>query len=209
MIETISTQLLPLSRPDEGAKPLPEKADFGVNRNSGPSKQNVNLSELNDVEQQQVDQLKKTDQEVRAHEAAHKNTGGQYAGSASYSYTVGPDGKRYAIGGEVPIDVAPVEGDPEATIAKLDVVIAAALAPAKPSAQDRKVAAAAVAARNLARAELLEKEKAEENDVGETEPFDVNNFGDIPSQSVQKAYENGLGLGQENTPSGQTFSVIS
>lgn len=109
----------------------------------------------------------------------------------------------------MPIDVAPVEGDPEATIAKLDVVIAAALAPAKPSAQDRKVAAAAVAARNLARAELLEKEKAEENDVGETEPFDVNNFGDIPSQSVQKVYENGLGLGQENTPSGQTFSVIS
>ena len=33
--------------------------------------------------------------------------------------------------------MSPIEGDPEATLAKLDVVISAALAPAKPSAQDR------------------------------------------------------------------------
>ena len=56
---------------------------------------------------------------------------------------LGPDGNRYAIGGEVSIDVAPVDGDPEATIAKMEIVKAAALAPAEPSAQDRKVAAIA------------------------------------------------------------------
>ncbi|MDG1857755.1 MAG: putative metalloprotease CJM1_0395 family protein, partial [Emcibacteraceae bacterium] len=162
---------------------------------------------LSKEQQAQVDRLKKADQEVRAHEAAHKNTGGQYAGSVSYSYTVGPDGKRYATGGEVPIDIAPIKDDPEATIAKLDVVIAAALAPAKPSSQDRKIAAAAVAARNQARAELNAKNKEEDVEGVEKEPFDVNNFGAVPQQSVNKAYENGIGLGLSEQNTGLNLSV--
>lgn len=168
-------------------------------------------TELSEDQQDEVKRLKKVDQETRAHEAAHKNAGGQFAGSASYSYTVGPDGQRYATGGEVQIDVAPVKGDPEATLAKLDVVIAAALAPAKPSAQDRKVAAAAIAARNKAQAELLEKNRAEQKGEDEQSvPFDVNNFGDTPIQSVNKAYETGLGLsGGEDAKSGLTISVSS
>ncbi len=203
MISDISIHLQQIITPKSSDRLLQGKAT-----NTKSSFQNPELSQ---EQQAEVKRLKKADQEIRAHEAAHKNAGGQYAGSASYSYTVGPDGQRYATSGEVPIDVAPVKGDPEATLAKLDVVIAAALAPAKPSAQDRKVAAAAIAARNKAQAELLEKKRAEQNGGNEsTTPFDVNNFGDTPVQFVKKAYETGLGLGvNEDNKSGLTISVSS
>lgn len=59
------------------------------------------------------------------------------------------------------IDVAPVMGDPEATIRKMDIVIRAALAPAEPSAQDRAVARQAQAQRSEAQTELL-TQRAEE-----------------------------------------------
>lgn len=169
------------------------------------------FNQLTEEEQQQVDELKKIDKEVRDHENAHKRVGGQYASNPTYDYTVGADDNRYATSGEVQIDTAPIEGDPEATIAKMDVVIAAALAPAKPSAQDRKVAAAAVAARNQARADLIEKEK-EEQQAGQekAEPFDVNDFGNTPQVSVNKAYAGSLILGQEQEQSsGQLFSEVS
>src|SRR5437660_12427756 len=64
-------------------------------------------------------------------------------GGPSYQYQTGPDGKQYAIGGEVSIDTSPVPGDPAATAQKARVVQAAANAPADPSTQDRQVAAQA------------------------------------------------------------------
>lgn len=82
---------------------------------------------------QQLEQLKQTDREVRQHEMAHQVVGGPYAGGASYDYEAGPDGKRYAVAGEVPIDYGPVPNDPQATIEKMQTVIAAAMAPADPS----------------------------------------------------------------------------
>lgn len=117
--------------------------------------------ELSEEEQAQVRELKKRDEEVRAHEAAHAATGGAFAGSPSYEYQTGPDGKRYAIGGEVKIDTSPIDGDPGATINKMRQVQAAALAPAEPSGQDKKVAAAAAAKIREAEAELA-AERAEE-----------------------------------------------
>ncbi|TVU88344.1 putative metalloprotease CJM1_0395 family protein [Vreelandella titanicae] len=92
---------------------------------------------------QLLDQLKQTDREVRQHEMAHQTVGGAYAGGASYEYEVGPDGKRYAVAGEVPIDYGPVPNDPQATIEKMQTVIAAAMAPADPSPTDYQVAAQA------------------------------------------------------------------
>lgn len=92
---------------------------------------------------QYVELLKQTDREVRQHEMAHQVTGGAYTGGASYEYEVGPDGKRYAVAGEVPIDYGPVPGDPQATIEKMQTVIAAAMAPADPSPKDYQVAAQA------------------------------------------------------------------
>ena len=95
-------------------------------------------------EMELIDKLSARDQEVRQHEQAHKSVGGQYAGAISLDYTRGPNGQRYAISGEVPIDVAEVPGDPEATISKARTVRAAALAPAEPSEQDRQVASIAL-----------------------------------------------------------------
>jgi hypothetical protein len=97
---------------------------------------------LTEGERKQLKELKSRDNEVRNHENAHQSSGGQLAGSPSYTYQAGPDGQRYAIGGEVSIDVSP-EDDPAATIAKMQRVSRAATAPAEPSPQDFKVAAAA------------------------------------------------------------------
>jgi hypothetical protein len=113
-----------------------------------------NPYKISDEDQRAVNKLKARDREVRAHEQAHQSAGGQHAGSASYSYQSGPDGRQYAVGGEVPIDAGAVEGDPRATIEKMRQVKAAALAPAKPSGQDRKVAAMADATAAKAQAEL-------------------------------------------------------
>lgn len=91
---------------------------------------------------QVVDRLKRTEEKVKAHEAAHKAAGGNLASSASYSYTQGPDGRSYITGGEVQIDMSP-GSTPQETISKMQQVIRAALAPADPSGQDRAVAAQA------------------------------------------------------------------
>ena len=86
-------------------------------------------SDLTEEEQEQVSELKSRDREVRAHEQAHLAAAGPYAtGGPSYTYQEGPDGRRYAVGGEVGIDTSPVSGDPEATIQKAQQIRAAALA---------------------------------------------------------------------------------
>ncbi|CAO3444797.1 putative metalloprotease CJM1_0395 family protein [Azospirillum largimobile] len=107
---------------------------------------------LSDAAQQQVQKLKQVDANVRQHEAAHQAAGGSHAGGASFTYTRGPDGKSYATAGEVPIDVSS-ESEPAETVAKMEQVKAAALAPADPSPQDMRVAAQADAAKLQAQAE--------------------------------------------------------
>jgi len=97
-------------------------------------------------EQRMVSELQARDRAVRAHEAAHQAVGGGNVGGASYSYQQGPDGRQYAIGGEVSVNLSTGGGSPEAVIAKMAQVQAAAMAPADPSPQDFAVAAAAIAA---------------------------------------------------------------
>ncbi len=129
----------------------------------------ANGEALSEEEQQQVRELARTDAEVRAHEQAHAATGGPYASSPSYEFTTGPDGKRYAISGEVQIDSSVERGDPEATIRKMDVVIRAALAPADPSSQDQAVARDAQQKRAQAQIELSKQRAAErDGETGET-----------------------------------------
>jgi hypothetical protein len=101
-----------------------------------------------------VEELATRDRQVRAHERAHVAAAAGLAHSgASYEFTRGPDGKQYATGGEVRIDVSPVANDPQATIDKAARVRRAALAPTDPSPQDRAVAARATALANAARIE--------------------------------------------------------
>lgn len=110
----------------------------------------------NDDQQKRVEELKRIDERVRSHEASHAAAAGGLAQGTSFNMTTGPDGKQYATGGEVRIDISPVSGNPRATIAKMQVVRRAALAPMDPSGQDRAVAATAAATEAQARTELAE-----------------------------------------------------
>lgn len=115
--------------------------------------------ESTESEKKEVKELQATDREVRAHEQAHKAAAGNLArGGVSYEYQTGPDGRRYAVGGEVNISTGGVEGNPRATIQKANQIRPAALAPADPSGQDRRVAAEATAMANNARRELPQQE---------------------------------------------------
>lgn len=107
------------------------------------------------AEKQIIRSLASRDKEVRSHESAHASVGGVIAGAPSYTYEIGPDGKKYAVEGEVSVDVTPVPGDPKETIAKMNRVQAAALAPTNPSAQDVRVAATAAAIILEAQAEVV------------------------------------------------------
>ena len=92
---------------------------------------------------QTIRELSQRDRDVRAHEQAHSAVGGALAGAPVYRYQRGPDGVSYAISGEVSIRSGAVAGDPEATLRAARRVQSAALAPAEPSPQDRRVAAEA------------------------------------------------------------------
>ncbi len=138
------------------------------------SSPNLYDSKLSQREKLEVAELRMADMEVKSHERAHLAAAGQYARSgANYKYVRGPDGKEYAVAGEVQIDTSE-ESTPQMTITKMDVVQRAALAPANPSAQDRQVAAGAVNRKLAAYEELrlqrnLESAKQKEKATTETE----------------------------------------
>ncbi len=133
-----------------------EKSQSNLESNKNNSEPN-NSEELSDAEKSQIEELKRRDTEVRAHEQAHKSAAGNLVkGGANFSFETGPDGKRYAVGGEVSIDTSTVEGDPQATLAKAQQIKRAANAPAQPSAQDRSVAAQASQMEVQARKELAQ-----------------------------------------------------
>lgn len=140
-----------------------------------------------------IGRLKRRDREVRAHEQAHRAAAGPYASSPSYTYQRGPDGKNYAIGGEVQIDTSPVPGDPEATLRKAEIIRSAANAPANPSAQDRSVAAEATAMAIKARMELARQQQDEmENLTAANNADEVNN-------AAQQRLENALAVDAEKS----------
>lgn len=123
-----------------------------------PSSQNLEWQELLEIAR-----LRRIDQMVRAHERAHLVAGGQLVRSGPhYVYKIGPDGKRYAVGGDVEIDTSPVPGDPKATLQKAEQIIRAALAPLNPSPQDLRVAMQARMMAMQARMEIMRIQSQEE-----------------------------------------------
>lgn len=155
-----------VSLSQEGSERSRERSATGHAEQSSPFRADheppAQASSLDAEEVRMVEQLEQRDREVRAHEQAHLASAGAYAaGGASYTYQQGPDGKRYAVGGEVPIDLSK-EPTPEATIQKMQIVRKAALAPASPSAADRRIAAAATSKEALARQEIQQQEQAED-----------------------------------------------
>ena len=122
--------------------------------------------ELSEEEKEKVRDLQSRDREVRAHEQAHKAAGGSLAGHPTYETVRGPDGRSYAVGGEVKIDTSAVPNNPEATIRKMEQVKRAALAPSNPSSADRQVAAEADAKIQQARQEKREQDAEEREKAG-------------------------------------------
>jgi len=179
-VETAAPAASP--RPTEpGAE---SKKQDGASRRSGqqgqsPDKDNVPQIGLTPPEQAEVRRLQARDREVRSHEQAHVAAGGPHAGGASYSYETGPDGKRYAVGGEVPIDASKAS-TPEATMQKARTIRKAALAPANPSATDRQVAAKATAMEEAARQELRE-EKSQEAELAAQDQAQKSGTGGLAS----------------------------
>ncbi len=132
-------------------------------------------------------ELKAADREVRAHEAAHMAAGGALAGAASYTYKTGPDGKQYAVAGEVPIKMGKGK-TPQETLMRAEQVRAAALAPAKPSAQDYKVAQSAAAMKMEAQMEILKLKEEEMKQKVENQKNGVGMYQSIQNQEEKPSF---------------------
>jgi len=131
----------PLSK--ELAKTKKEKkAQENAIEQAQKSNKSSDPNELSESEKKLTEDLASRDAQVRAHESAHQSNAGGLAGAASYTYQQGPDGKLYAIGGEVPIST-PTSSTPEEAIANARKITAAAMAAASPSPQDFAVASSA------------------------------------------------------------------
>lgn len=112
-------------------------------RSPGRSSSNSQTGELNEEDKALQRALQRRDREVRAHEQAHlAAASGIGVSGPAYDYQTGPDGVRYAIGGNVRIDVSPGR-TPEDSVEKARTIQRAALAPAQPSGTDLAVAARA------------------------------------------------------------------
>lgn len=167
-----------------------EKKDNDTVRTEADKLTKKATAELSREDQQKIQQLKQRDLEVKAHEQAHLNAAGSIAiGGASFTYQTGPNGVRYAVGGEVSIDTSVVDGDPAATLRKADAIRRAALAPANPSAQDQRVAGNATTMSKQARVDLVEltQELQKESEITEKEqPNQTEEDSKIESQAIEK-----------------------
>lgn len=148
---------------------------------------NQDDQKMNTAEKQMVQKLQLIDLHVKMHEQQHMASAGGYArGGPSFQFVMGPDGKSYAVGGEVAMDTSPISNNPQATITKAQVLRRAALAPSDPSGADRAIAAAATQMEAQARTELI-NEKPEKtgahSDTGNIKTGNNSNY-------YMKAYRN-------------------
>lgn len=141
--------------------------------------------------QAQIAELEQTQREVIAHEAAHMAAGGQFAGGASYTYTIGPDGKQYITGGEVPIST-PATSDPEEALANALQVMRAATAPGMPSGPDMAVAASAAQMAAQARIDMANGEGEDQGASAQTNGYDA--YKGASAKDAYAATESPLGL---------------
>ena len=143
---------------DRGAGKATAKPQPGTSlKGSSQEARREALKDPNSALFKELQQLKERDREVRRHEQAHVAAAGTHAiGGPHYELKRGPDGKQYAVGGHVNIDTSRVPGDPEATLRKAQTIRRAALAPAEPSSQDRRVASKASTMALEARQEIAQ-----------------------------------------------------
>ncbi len=156
---------------------------------------------LSPEEQQVVRELKARDSQVRAHEQAHISAAaGLSVSGPTYTFQRGPDGRNYAVGGEVRIDTSE-EDSPRETADKAQRIQAAALAPADPSPQDRAVAAAAAQMEQRALAQISAERRAQaastradagqaQNDGDASEPTAPAAASPLAQQRLAQTYGN-------------------
>ena len=123
---------------------------------------------------------------MRAHENAHRAAaGGLVVSGPSYNFQRGPDGKAYAVGGEVKIST--VKGrTPEQTISSARQAQHAALAPHQPSRQDRAVAARAGQRIQQAQIELAELKAADRTEkIANPEKTEPEQTGPEQTETVE------------------------
>jgi len=151
-----TSSVFPATDPARAGASAPQgAAQPGKAQGTGQAAATGDSLTLSPEAKREVAKLQSRDAAVRAHEAAHIAAGGSLVTSgATFTYERGPDGRAYAIGGEVSIDTSPVRGNPQATITKAAQIEAAALAPVDPSGQDEAVAAQAAAMSAQAAAQL-------------------------------------------------------
>ncbi|MFO8031675.1 MAG: putative metalloprotease CJM1_0395 family protein [Desulfohalobiaceae bacterium] len=162
-VNAVSSSRADSSMDSSPSKQAPDSKEASSQDNPPSSDQ-----ELSEAEKARLRKLQQRDREVRAHEQAHMAAGGPYVqGGADLKLRMGPDGQFYAVGGEVSMDASEVPGDPEATMDKARTLRRAALAPARPSAQDLQVAALAAEMILEARQELRQETEAEDPSPGQ------------------------------------------
>ncbi len=133
------------------------------------AEQNKQKEELTPQEEQELAKLKNTDAEVKRHENAHKAmAAGLQTSGPNYEYETGPDGRKYAVAGDVNISYQK-SSDPEVNLKNAQKLKAAALAPAEPSAQDRSVARKADMEIAKAKQEILEEQQNKDKENYKTQ----------------------------------------
>lgn len=191
------------------------KTSTGTGNTSGSSSQDQTTGEaghkaLSARDQEIIRELKKRDAHVRAHEEAHLAVAGQYARSGiNLTYEVGPNGVRYAVGGDVKISISDAS-TPEATIRKMETVRRAALAPADPSAADRQIAAEALS-KELHAVEELQTEQKTGTGTNSTGKAQGQTGGPQASSSsnTSSATPKGLSTGHSQQNMINTYQTIS
>ncbi len=132
-------------------------------------------------ENRALQKLKNRDQEVRQHEAQHsRNLETIPIGGPQYTYTIGPDGKVYATGGQV-IVATGTSSDPETALRKARALKSTALSTGEPSSTDM---AAAVSAREM-EMEAIIKMARENNNSGNEKDEEIPN----PANEKIKRYQ--------------------
>jgi len=184
---TSSTYVDPTKKDNTIDTTLDKTTKEKENSNPKDSTKQQNPNELSNDAKQAVTELQARDTEVRAHEAAHQAAGGGMTGGASYTYQKGPDGRMYAIGGEVSISIKG-GSTPQEAIANARQVQAAAMAPANPSGQDYAVATSAKVMEMKAQQELTKEQQAKmrgEKEYNSTQTADTTSN----DQSKENTYK--------------------
>ncbi len=140
----------------EGAKPgRPISGGSGSSANNGRQRRQGGGDEQasSTAENASLAQLRQRDGQVRQEETAHAAAAGDIAGAVQYDYEVGPDGRRYAVGGSVGVSIN--AGNAQQAERLGQRLSAAAMAAISPSGADQSAARAGERLQNYAKATAL------------------------------------------------------